>query len=219
MTRTPRRANGKGKAKRASPWAVVGVVQGMLAEGGSLVPLWKTFEQDDADVFLELTRDQQLRLLGTSEASPHRRSFVEAIEAVACEWATGDRPRDSLSLYDALLEVKELDLSTYCNALWAVQDDNVHLGVDEPRARRYLAACLPHGEANPPIFYNACCVLTELNDVEGALAQLREAVAHGHDTDAMAKEIWNAPMFAPLRSDGRWVEVLETTKPKRKGRR
>jgi hypothetical protein len=114
---------------------------------------------------------------GLGKYAAARIGFVRAVEALAFEHATTGRPRDARTLFDALLPERGLALSTYCNALWLVQDDNTHLGVDETRARAYLACSIGRRPDNPAIFFNASCVLAELGDIEGALEQIQDALA------------------------------------------
>lgn len=106
----------------------------------------------------------------------------------------GDFP-GALKLFDAAVE-GEVDARACANPLFAVQDDNHHLGVMPERARRYLAACLPHGPANPTIFLNAAFVFMELDEPERALEVLQQAKAAGVRVSAHRNE----RLFAPLRT-------------------
>jgi hypothetical protein len=203
----------------AKPWESIASVRAALGSENSISKLWKTFDAEaHAELLLELSYGERAVLLrAPSRYSGPRRDFVGAVERLAFEYATGGRPREALKLFDALLPAQGLALSTYCNALWVVQDDNTHLGVDEPRARRYLDFCLPHGPDNPAVFFNACCVLSELGDLEGALARLRDATMHGFSRDVMREQIQSQPLFAALRSDGRCFGVLESPGPQGAG--
>jgi hypothetical protein len=190
-------------------------VRAELATASTNERLWTTFDAAvDGPVLLALSDEERTGLLRLPERGLRLRfRFVRAVEALAFGHASSGRPREAITLFDALLQVTGLALSTYCNALWAVQDDNTHLGVDPARARRYLATCLPYGPDNPAIFFNACCALTELGDIEGALEQVRQAVLHGFDRDTMRSQIRQEAMFAPLRQDGRCFDVLEDAGP------
>lgn len=102
---------------------------------------------------------------------------------------------DALKLYDAVMCDAKLEASTAANPLYAVQDDNNHLGVDEARARRYLERCLPLGPENPAIFLNAAFVWMELDEHEAALDALAQAKARGLQVKAHRDE----RVLAPLR--------------------
>jgi hypothetical protein len=144
---------------------------------------------------------------------------MRQVAALASEWMQSPRTAaDSLILFDALLSHASNDSSTYCNALWAVQNDNTHLGVDPERARRFLKACLPHGRANPPIFFNAWGVLVELGDLEGALDQVRAAVAHGFDRGRLRQALQAEKLFAGIKGDQRFIDALNGPGPKNKAK-
>lgn len=102
---------------------------------------------------------------------------------------------DALKLYDAAVEGALPPLAC-ANPLYAVQDDNHHLGIDEARARRYLDRCLPHGTQNPTVFLNASFVLMELGEHDEAVRVLQQAKAGG----IAVKHHKNERLFAPLRS-------------------
>jgi hypothetical protein len=199
----------------ARPWKTVAALRAALDASGSNAALWKAFDAGEhGGVLLELSDDERgLLLRAPPKYSSARVGFVRAVEALAFQYATGGRPADAVTLFDVLLPVRGLALSTYCNALWVAQDDNTHLGVNEARARRYLALCLPHGPDNPAVFFNACCVLSEVGDIEGALEQLEQAVAHGFDREPMKKQLQNEAVLAPMRKDGRCFGILESPGP------
>ncbi|MCB9610817.1 MAG: hypothetical protein H6716_29805 [Polyangiaceae bacterium] len=88
------------------------------------------------------------------------------------------------------------DRGAHNNALWSIQADNSGLGVQPERARRYLQAALPHGPRNPSIFYNAACVLIELEDVEACLRYIRDAV--WYSDHALDEAIRAEPLFRAL---------------------
>jgi tetratricopeptide (TPR) repeat protein len=117
--------------------------------------------------------------------------------------------REALRLYDAALFAPELDARVCANPLYAVQDDNNHLGVDEARARRYLERCLPHGPSNPTIFLNAAFVFMELGEHDAALDALAKAKAGGLDVQAQRNE----PLLAPLRTREEFKALLRAPAP------
>lgn len=118
----------------------------------------------------------------------------------------------AMTLFDAVVET-EMDPRVAANPLYAVQDDNNHLGVNEARARRYLARCLPHAKANPTVWINAACVQMELDASDDALSSLALAKEHGCDLTA----VFGERLFEPLREDPRFLE-LQGTKKRRAAR-
>lgn len=107
---------------------------------------------------------------------------------------TAGRYADALALYDAALE-GTLDPMAAANPLFAVQDDNNHLGVDAVRARHYLERCVPHGPKNPPIFLNAAFVAAELGEHDEAVRLLGQAKRHG----VAVSRYRNEGLFVPLK--------------------
>lgn len=163
---------------------------------------------------LALSESERVGLLERGERPGYMGgAFHRAVTQLSFEWLK-TRPRDALLVFDALLRVDNPDRTTYCNALWAVQDDNTHLGKDPARARRYLAASLPHGPENPAIFYNAACVAVELDDIEGALGFVRDAVRHGYEArETMRAAFHTEALFAKIRDDRRFFLALDDAGP------
>ncbi|MDC3952757.1 SMI1/KNR4 family protein [Polyangium jinanense] len=175
--------------------------------------LRKAFKPDNeahAATLLALDDAERIGLLERSDAFG---SFRRALNQLSHACAK-TRPRDALVIFDALLQGKNPDLATYCNALWAVQDDNTHLGKDPERARKYLAACLPHGPKNPAIFYNAACVAIELDDLDAALGYVEDAVRFGYGgREAMRTAFRTEALFAKIRDDRRFFDALDDRGP------
>lgn len=111
--------------------------------------------------------------------------------------------RDALRLYDAAIE-GPLDADAAANPLFAVQDDNHHLGVDAARARRYLERCLPAGERNPTVFLNGAFVCMELNEPDRALELLTRAKALG----LKVKQHRNERLFTALRDRADFKKLM-----------
>jgi hypothetical protein len=129
--------------------------------------------------------------------------LVSCLNTFGFQLGQAGRFEEALRLYDAAtLCPNHFDLMLYQNALWAVCDDNHHLGVMRERGLRYLERCLPWGPAHPAIFYNAACLCFELGDREGAIAHVRDAVRWGY---ARLDLVEQEPMLAPLRADPRFL--------------
>lgn len=200
----------------SNPWNDVASVRALLATAreAELRSGFDPSSEAHAATLLALTESERVGLLGRRERPAYMGgAFHRAVTQLSFEWMR-TRSRDALVLFDTLLQVDNPDRSTYCNALWAVQDDNTHLGEDPARARRYLAACLPHGPENPAIFYNAACVAVELGDIEDALGFVRDAVRYGYDgRETMRAAFHTEPLFARIRDDRRFFLALDDTGP------
>ena len=120
--------------------------------------------------------------------------FPTLLANAATAFMMRGRFADALTLYDDAIE-GELHPQACGNPLFAIQDDNHHLGVNEQRARRYLERCLPHAHANPHIALNASGVWMEINEHTKALESLALAKAGG----VSLKTYKNDQAYAPLR--------------------
>ncbi|MDC0740070.1 SMI1/KNR4 family protein [Polyangium mundeleinium] len=178
--------------------------------------LRSSFKHDNeahAATLLALDDAERVGLLSRAKGGYAGGAFQRALNQLSHAWLK-TRPRDALVLFDALLQGKNHDLATYCNALWAVQDDNTHLGKDPARARRYIDACLPHGPENPAIFFNAACVALELDDLDAALGFVKDAVRFGYDgREKMRTAFRTEAFFAKIRDDRRFFDALDDRGP------
>lgn len=136
---------------------------------------------------LGLSHDERVKL------TPHGHLTTLMMNA-ATMLMTAGRYADALQLYDAALE-GTVDPNAAANPLFAVQDDNNHLGVDAVRARRYLVRCVPHGPKNPPIFLNAAFVAAELGEHDEAVRLLAQAKRYG----VVVSKYRNEGLFVPLK--------------------
>jgi len=142
------------------------------------------------ETMLALTHEERLALITLRDLST-------LIANAATNLMLRRRFADALTLYDAAIEGR-LEAGAAANPLYAVQDDNNHLGVDPARSRRYLERCLPHGPANPAIFLNGAFVAMELEDHGQAIELLKQAKAHGHGH--AIKQHKNERLFVPLQA-------------------
>ncbi|MDP1917609.1 MAG: tetratricopeptide repeat protein [Myxococcales bacterium] len=139
------------------------------------------------DSLLELTPDERMKLTGHGH-------LTTLMMNAATMLMTAGRYVDALALYDAALE-GTIDPMAAANPLFAVQDDNNHLGVDAVRARHYLERCVPHGPKNPPVFLNAAFVAAELGEHDEAVRLLAQAKLHG----VVVSRYRNEGLFVPLK--------------------
>lgn len=171
-------------------WSNVSGVRAAIADADD----WERVESSFLDTnaahvatLLALTHDERLTLVGHG-------LLTTLLMNAATMLMTAGRYADALSIYDAALEGK-VDPAAAANPLFAVQDDNNHLGVDVVRARHYLARCVPHGPKNPPIFLNAAFVAAEVGEHDEAVRLLTEAKKFG----VAVSRYRNEGLFVPLK--------------------
>ncbi len=105
------------------------------------------------------------------------------------------RWRGAVAVFDVALDLPEVDLSVYCNALCAVQRANNRMPLDRPRLRRFLGRALPYAPRNPSIFHNAVGCAFELGDHALALRLVDDAGEHGYSVVKIRKDPSLAGLF------------------------
>lgn len=198
---TMRRSHGRYSVDLAGPgkvsWSKLADVKRAIA-AGDLKALVGLREQDTTHTKTLLALEPgELKKLATNRTLALRMANAAAL-------CLPGRYVEALKLYDAALD-GQLPALACANPLYAVQDDNNHLGVDEARARHYLARCLPHGNENPTIFLNASFVLMELGEHEQVFDVLKKAKAGG----VAIKHHRNERLFAPIRNDPRFQKLMK----------
>jgi hypothetical protein len=192
VTRAP-----KGKVD----WRHIESVREALGRSGSSV--FAFFSFDDASpehrkTLLALTHEERLAFAKKGPMLALKLANSAAHVLAQRDYET------ALTLYDAALE-GELPPGALANPLFAVQDDNNHLGVDQARSRRYLERCLRNApEENPTIFLNAAFVLMELGELDEAMRMLALAKKHG----VRVKLHRNERLFIPLRTRSDFAKVM-----------
>ncbi len=180
-------------------WHTVEAVRAAI-EANALDRLQQNFDESD--------QRHTATLLGLSDAERLRLSKWRALALPVANAATlllgRGRFADALTLYDAAVEGR-LPAAAAANPLYAVQDDNSHLGVNAERARRYLAKCLPFGPENPAIFLNAAGVCVELGEFDEAVRLLGLAKAHKYPV----KQSKNDRLFEPLRTRADYLKIMQ----------
>jgi len=160
------------------------------------------------ETLLALTSEELTKLIpSTSSGGRSSYRIVMVLNEIATGLGQSGKFEDALRLFDAATTVPwHFDATLYCNALWAVQNDNHHLGVMPERARTYIARAKPHGPRNPAIFHNLVCVFFELGEHEHAIEATRDAVRFGYVNLAALRD---EPLLAPLREDPRFVAAFD----------
>lgn len=128
----------------------------------------------------------------------------------------------AIQLYELALSIKvktittDLDLSTYCNALWVLQNDNTGLPANKKLNQAFLEKCLPFGPKNPAIYFNALCLYVEMNDLDQAFTCLTfvkkyefKFINEG-EYDMLIKQLKTEKLFIKLRHDVRYKEIKKT---------
>lgn len=170
-------------------WADLAAVRAAMGEGrwNDLQSSFVETNRAHVETLFALSREERATL------AKHERLATLMMNVATFRMTSGDFP-GALVLYDDALD-GNVEASTAANPLYAVADDNNHLGIDATRARHYLAKCLPFGPENPAIFLNAACVAAELGAFDEALHHLEAAKAHGFPV----KDHRNERIFMPLR--------------------
>ncbi|MBL8938711.1 MAG: hypothetical protein JNM69_29390 [Archangium sp.] len=163
----------------------------------SLQQALRDTNREHVETLLALTHEERVAL------AQHGQLGLLQMNAATTLMTSGEFAK-ALVLYDSGLEGKVHAMSA-ANPLFAVQNDNNHLGVVPERSRRYLDRCLPFGPENPTVFLNGACVAVELGEYDEAMALLEKARAHG----VAVKPFKNEALFIPLR-DRRDFKVLMT---------
>ncbi|MBM4776799.1 MAG: hypothetical protein GQE15_03765 [Archangiaceae bacterium] len=153
--------------------------------------------REHVETLLALTHEERVAM------AQHGQLGLLQMNAATTLMTSGEFAK-ALVLFDSGLEGKVHAMSA-ANPLFAVQNDNNHLGVVPERSRRYLDRCLPFGPENPTVFLNGACVAVELGEYDEAMALLEKAKAHG----VAVKPFKNEALFIPLR-DRRDFKVLMT---------
>ncbi|MBL8918440.1 MAG: hypothetical protein JNJ54_06235 [Myxococcaceae bacterium] len=179
-------------------WADRAAVGAAMGEGRwtDLQTSFVETNRDHVETLFALSREERATLAG------HERLATLMMNVATFRMTSGDF-RGALTLYDDALE-GHVEASAAANPLYAVADDNNHLGVDPARARHYLAKCLPLGPENPAIFLNAACLAAELGAHDEALRHLEAAKAHGFPV----KDHRNERVFVPLRERAAFKKVM-----------
>lgn len=153
-------------------------------------------QHPERDVVLEA-------ILESARANSYTRSHLGV---VAWKLLSEDFYPASWAIFDRLVELDGVGNTTFNNALYAVMNDNHGLGVDEERMRRYLARCLPHGEKNPGIFYNAACLYKELGQLDEVYSNIEKALRHGYEKPNQIRE---EGLFADIADEPRFIALFE----------
>lgn len=115
----------------------------------------------------------------------------------------------ALQLFEWILhrtDYKETpNLSTYCNALWILQNDNTGFPIDVEKNHKWLAKCLAFAPQNPKVYYNAACLYVEMQDFTKAFECIELAKKHKFNSfKAMINDMKTQSFFREFRIDPRF---------------
>jgi hypothetical protein len=185
----------------AMDWSSVSAVRAAI-ETNTLKGLAFSIDEknpEHAKTLLALTPEERLVLAKKNGL------FATHMANVATHFLARRQFVEALALYDAALEA-ELPSGVLANPLYAIQNDNNHLGIDVVRSRRYLERCLVGTpEENPAIFLNASFVCMEVGDHDEAIRMLTLAKEHG----IRVKPHRNEGLFVPLRERADFVKLMK----------
>lgn len=190
-----------------------------------------TFLEEDADLIARIAKaaiiDKNSKLIdllkkttSDKKASP---IYINTIGFQAYEAQQEKKHiKIAIQLYELALGIKvktittDLHLSTYCNALWVLQNDNTGLPVNQKLNQAFLEKCLPFGPKNPAIYFNALCLYVEMNDLDQAFTCLKfvkkyefKFINEG-EYDMLIKQLKTEKLFIKLRHDVRYKEIEKT---------
>lgn len=182
-------------------WGSVEGVRAALAKSAKVPEGFDRKDTAHQRTWLALAPPERQRLLGAKGNT----SLRQDVHVLAHDWMQKERTSDAQTLFEDLLAFSDMEEQVYCNALWAIMDDNSKLGVQPERARRWLAACLPHGPDNPAIYFNAACCYFELGDRDAVFEMIAKAKEHEYDG---LEKIRDEKFLASLREDPRWESLF-----------
>lgn len=187
-----------GGPRKDVDWAELASVRAAMAAGKWRELQRSLMEADAAHVETLMGLNDEERV----ELSKHERLATMMMNIATFKMTAGDF-RTALAIYDCALEGR-VEAAAAANPLYAVADDNNHLGVDPVRARRYLEKCVPLGPKNAAIFLNAACLTAELGDAEETLRLLALAREHGMSV----KDHRNEKVFVPIRERAEFKKLM-----------
>ena len=159
--------------------------------------------------FLKIVKGGNSGELVPSQDTKNVPDIVDMSIYIAPQLGMSGKFKEALQLFDFLVEIPDLDLTVYNNALWAVMHDNNKLPIDPVRDRKYLKACLPYGPQNPAIFYNAACIYFELGELDKVFENIKLAIKYNYENiEALRTE----PLFAPIVNDPKFIESFAKAK-------
>ncbi|MCD4792096.1 MAG: hypothetical protein K8R54_02595 [Bacteroidales bacterium] len=143
-------------------------------------------------------------------------NFVDRIAGKGHNLTAGGKYKKSIKLFEKALSVPveaNVRSGLYTNALWVFQKDNTGLPVNKKRNKLALEKCIPKGAEYPAVFFNACCIYTEMEEYDKAYEMIQEAIAHYYDKKYMINEIKNEDMFKEFREKTDVLGLLKNYNP------
>jgi len=152
---------------------------------------------------LQALEAEHLVVLASMKGLAHKLAYAGQQEVME------GRFEPALRIFDAITATKSnaalAPASGLGVALYAVQNDNHHLGLMPERAKRYLARALPHAAREGAISVNGACVAMELGEHELAIDLIGKARAESAEG---WRELRKELLFAPLRKHPRFVAAF-----------
>ncbi len=123
-------------------------------------------------------------------------TYINALGEQATSILFSKKYKEAIEMYKIVLDIipkydfdyDKVDLSIYCNALYALQNDNSGLPVNKVLNYNFLEKCLPLAVKNPPIYYNALCLHVEMNEFDKAYDYFLLIQKHDEETTKLMME-------------------------------
>lgn len=119
----------------------------------------------------------------------------------------------SVEMFSLAINAHPSNIKSYQTLLWLLLEDNTGIPINEEKARRILAKCLPHGKINADIHYNAACVYMELGEPDNALIQIELAIKREPDNILRIESMFEEEIFAPIAKTKRFREIFTRALP------
>ena len=111
---------------------------------------------------------------------------------------------DALDVFEVLVQLPALELTTYNNAIAALTVKGRPVATPA-REQRFIKGALPYAKDNPSILANVACVSVLRGRREEALDLLEKSVQLGHDRRLIRKDV----IFHPLHKEPRWRSMVK----------
>ena len=139
-------------------------------------------------------------------------SFIDSIADQGYILMTQKKFKESIILFKKVLAVSiepSVRSGFYTNILWVFQKDNTGFAINKELNLLALEKCIPKASEYAAIFFNACCIYTEMGQYQKAYEMVEEAIANFYDKKYMLKEIRSEDMFKQFREKTSVLDLLE----------
>lgn len=141
----------------------------------------------------------------------YEKGFIHHLSAKALSLGQKGQYEESLELFRLLVDIDRKDyfdvqpqvweacLQGFCNVLYFLQKDNTGRPIDAEKNQYFLEKCLPYGDENPAIYFNAACVYNEMKDFPMVAKCLEQAEISEEIHSLMKETIAKEALFSEFR--------------------